>query len=157
MTPRRMRSSFSSPRQRVIQPGWPSRFLPKWPPRTPSVLTNWRMVNLSLEPFRTVPSTSIHCCGTTSFACRSGSSAARLRICNNRTASTASVVSSKWRNFCCGWVFDFHQERMTMRVAPQVVLTEEEQRRLLKYSRGRSTPARLVLRAKIVLLAAQGC
>lgn len=43
-----------------------------------------------------------------------------------------------------------------MRVAPQVVLTDDEQRRLLKYSRGRSTPARLVLRAKIILLAAEG-
>ena len=43
-----------------------------------------------------------------------------------------------------------------MRVAPQVVLTGGEQRMLSKYARGRSTPARLVLRAKLVLLAAEG-
>ena len=43
-----------------------------------------------------------------------------------------------------------------MRVAPQVVLTGDEQRMLSKYARGRSTPARLVLRAKLVLLAAEG-
>lgn len=43
-----------------------------------------------------------------------------------------------------------------MRVAPPVVLTEEQRTVLLRWSRGRSTPARLVLRAKIVLLAAAG-
>lgn len=43
-----------------------------------------------------------------------------------------------------------------MRVAKQIQLTDEEQTRLRKWSRGRSTPARLVLRAKIVLLAAEG-
>lgn len=43
-----------------------------------------------------------------------------------------------------------------MRVAKQVVLTDEERKTLTKWSRGRSTPARVVLRAKIVLLAAAG-
>jgi transposase len=43
-----------------------------------------------------------------------------------------------------------------MRVARAVVLTEEERTTLLKLSRGRSTQARVVLRAKIVLAAAVG-
>lgn len=43
-----------------------------------------------------------------------------------------------------------------MRVAKAVVLTEEERTTLLKLSRGRSTQARVVLRAKIVLAAADG-
>jgi transposase len=43
-----------------------------------------------------------------------------------------------------------------MRVAPSVELTEEERVALARWSRGRSTPTRLVLRAKIVLLAAAG-
>ena len=43
-----------------------------------------------------------------------------------------------------------------MRVAPQIVLDDDERKILQRGSRGRSTPARLVLRAKIVLLAAQG-
>jgi transposase len=43
-----------------------------------------------------------------------------------------------------------------MRVAKLVVLTDDERKTLTKWSRGRSTPARVVLRAKIVLLAAQG-
>ncbi|RPI59387.1 MAG: IS630 family transposase [Planctomycetaceae bacterium] len=43
-----------------------------------------------------------------------------------------------------------------MRVAKTVVLTEEERTMLTKLSRGRSTQARLVLRAKIVLAAAAG-
>lgn len=43
-----------------------------------------------------------------------------------------------------------------MRVAKAIELTSDERRTLLKWSRGRSTPARLVLRAKIVLLAAEG-
>jgi len=43
-----------------------------------------------------------------------------------------------------------------MRVAPKVVLTPEQRSVLLRWSRGRTTPARLVRRAKIVLLAAQG-
>jgi len=42
-----------------------------------------------------------------------------------------------------------------MRVACPIVLTDQERKRLQKWSRGRSTPARLVLRAKIVLLAAE--
>jgi len=43
-----------------------------------------------------------------------------------------------------------------MRVAPQITLDEKERGVLQRWSRGRSTPARLVLRAKIVLLAAKG-
>ena len=43
-----------------------------------------------------------------------------------------------------------------MRVAPPITLSDEDQAVLERWSRGRSTPARLVLRAKIVLLAAEG-
>lgn len=43
-----------------------------------------------------------------------------------------------------------------MRVAKVVTLTGEERATLLKWSRGRSTPARLVQRAKIVVAAAEG-
>lgn len=43
-----------------------------------------------------------------------------------------------------------------MRIAPKIELSEKEEQTLTKWSRGRSTPARLIQRAKIVLLAAQG-
>ena len=43
-----------------------------------------------------------------------------------------------------------------MRVAPKVELSKHERATLTTYSRGRSTPARLVLRSKLVLLAADG-
>jgi len=43
-----------------------------------------------------------------------------------------------------------------MRVAPEVNLTDEERVVLQRMSRGRTTPARLVLRARIVLAAADG-
>ena len=43
-----------------------------------------------------------------------------------------------------------------MRVAQAITLTDEQRGTLIKWSRGRSTPARLVLRAKIVLAAADG-
>jgi len=43
-----------------------------------------------------------------------------------------------------------------MRVAQQIELTEVERQTLTKWSRGRSTPARVVLRARIVLFAADG-
>jgi transposase len=43
-----------------------------------------------------------------------------------------------------------------MRIAPQVVLTIDQKAKLETYARGRRMPARLVLRAKIVLLAAEG-
>lgn len=43
-----------------------------------------------------------------------------------------------------------------MRVAPQVVLTDEQRTTLQRWSRGRATPARLVRRANIVLLASAG-
>lgn len=47
-------------------------------------------------------------------------------------------------------------ENHAMRVAVAIELTDKERATLTKWSRGRSTPARLVLRAKIVLLAAAG-
>ena len=43
-----------------------------------------------------------------------------------------------------------------MRVAPPVHLTEEQSEQLRSWARGRRTPARLVRRAQIVLLAAEG-
>jgi transposase len=43
-----------------------------------------------------------------------------------------------------------------MRIAPQVVLTSEQRAKLETYARGRSTQARVVLRARIVLLAGEG-
>ena len=41
-----------------------------------------------------------------------------------------------------------------MKTAPIIVLSSEERKTLTAWSRGRSAPARLVLRAKIVLAAA---
>ena len=43
-----------------------------------------------------------------------------------------------------------------MKHARQITLTDDERRTLKRWTRGRRTPARLVLRAKIVLLAAEG-
>ena len=43
-----------------------------------------------------------------------------------------------------------------MRVAQTITLTDEARATLTKWARGRSTPARLVQRAKIVLAAAEG-
>jgi len=43
-----------------------------------------------------------------------------------------------------------------MRVAPTIVLSTAERAALTRWSRGRWTPARLVLRANVVLLAAEG-
>ncbi len=43
-----------------------------------------------------------------------------------------------------------------MRIAPQVVLTREQRAKLEAYARGRKTPARVMLRVRIVLLAAEG-
>ena len=43
-----------------------------------------------------------------------------------------------------------------MRVAVAISLSDDDRAQLKKFSKGRSTPARLVLRAKIVLLAADG-
>ena len=42
-----------------------------------------------------------------------------------------------------------------MRVAPQITLDDKERKILQQWSRGRSTPTRLVLRARIMLLAAK--
>jgi transposase len=43
-----------------------------------------------------------------------------------------------------------------MRVAPKITLTDQDRQLLQRWARGRSTPARLVLRARIVLAAAEG-
>ena len=43
-----------------------------------------------------------------------------------------------------------------MRIAPSIQLTDPERQQLAQWARGRRTPARLVLRAKIALLAAEG-
>ena len=43
-----------------------------------------------------------------------------------------------------------------MKTAPIIILLDDERKTLATWSRGRSTPARLVLRAKIVLAAAEG-
>jgi hypothetical protein len=43
-----------------------------------------------------------------------------------------------------------------MRVAPKIMLTEQDRQALNRWARGRSTPARLVLRAQVVLTAAAG-
>jgi transposase len=43
-----------------------------------------------------------------------------------------------------------------LRIAPPIELTDEDRQTLDRWSRGRSTPARLVLRARIVLSAAEG-
>src|ERR1700693_541872 len=45
---------------------------------------------------------------------------------------------------------------MPMRVAQALKLTGEQRAMLVRWSRGRSTPARLVLRTRIVLLAVEG-
>ena len=42
-----------------------------------------------------------------------------------------------------------------MKIAPKITLTDVERTTLARWSRGRSTASRLVLRAKIVLLAAE--
>lgn len=43
-----------------------------------------------------------------------------------------------------------------MRIALSIQVTESERQQLTQWARGRRTPARLVLRAKITLLAAEG-
>ncbi|MBL8818592.1 MAG: hypothetical protein JNL58_21370 [Planctomyces sp.] len=43
-----------------------------------------------------------------------------------------------------------------MRVAPAIELSDEERKTLTRYSRGRNTPVNVVLRAKVILLAADG-
>ncbi len=43
-----------------------------------------------------------------------------------------------------------------MRIACEIVLTDQEQKTLQRWSRGRSTPTRLVLRSRIILWAAKG-
>src|SRR5574338_792416 len=47
-------------------------------------------------------------------------------------------------------------EVLAMRIAVPIQLTDEERQTLTRWARGRRTPARLVLRAKIVLHAAEG-
>jgi len=43
-----------------------------------------------------------------------------------------------------------------LRIAPNVTVTDEQRKTLEHWSRGRSTPARLVLRAQVILQAAEG-
>ena len=43
-----------------------------------------------------------------------------------------------------------------MRIAPSLQVTVTERQQLAQWARGRRTPARLVLRAHIILLAAEG-
>ena len=43
-----------------------------------------------------------------------------------------------------------------MRIAPEVIVVDEDRKTLERWARGRSTPVRLMQRAKIVLLAAEG-
>jgi DNA-binding CsgD family transcriptional regulator len=43
-----------------------------------------------------------------------------------------------------------------MRVAPAITVTDEERTVLERWARGRSTPARLVERARMILMAADG-
>ena len=43
-----------------------------------------------------------------------------------------------------------------MRVAPKVIVTDEDRETLQRWARGRSTPVRLMQRARIVLMAAEG-
>src|SRR3954451_4797009 len=43
-----------------------------------------------------------------------------------------------------------------MRIAPQITLSQEQERTLQQWARGRSLPARQVERARVVLLAAAG-
>jgi transposase len=50
----------------------------------------------------------------------------------------------------------FQREDKTMRVAPSISLSDEDRKVLIRWARGRSTPARLVQRANIVLRAAEG-
>jgi transposase len=58
---------------------------------------------------------------------------------------------------CHGWRLIFWAGRISvMRVAVKIELTDIERSTLVQWSRGRSTPARLVQRAKIVLAAADG-
>jgi transposase len=48
------------------------------------------------------------------------------------------------------------QEVLTMRKAPPLQLTDDERTQLHRWARGRRTPVRLALRAKMMLLAAEG-
>lgn len=52
--------------------------------------------------------------------------------------------------------FTLSRATLAMRAAPAIKLSDSDRLILERWSRGRSTPARLVLRANIVLLAAQG-
>jgi transposase len=53
-------------------------------------------------------------------------------------------------------VSDLQQENHVVRIAPVITLNDADRELLQRWSRGRSTPARLVLRAKIILRAADG-
>src|SRR5215470_8262709 len=59
-------------------------------------------------------------------------------------------------NFMILSVISSARRMIPMRVAIPIQVTDEERATLLRWSRGRSTPARLILRARIVLAAAEG-
>ncbi len=48
------------------------------------------------------------------------------------------------------------QRRARVRIAPEIVLTNEERGELMRLARSKLTSVRLALRARVVLLAAQG-
>jgi transposase len=48
------------------------------------------------------------------------------------------------------------EEDETMKSAPRMTLADDDRKTLTRWSRGRSTPVRLMQRARIVLLAAEG-
>src|SRR6201999_652659 len=52
--------------------------------------------------------------------------------------------------------FTLAPSTFAMRAAPAITLSESERMTLERWARGRSTPARLVLRSKIALMAASG-
>src|SRR3972149_1860976 len=55
------------------------------------------------------------------------------------------------------WPVPFSEGRIVpMRIAPKVAVTDEQRETLERWSRGRTTPARLVRRAKMVMRAAEG-
>jgi transposase len=52
--------------------------------------------------------------------------------------------------------FTLSRSRFAMKAAPAITLSDSDRITLERWARGRSTPARLVLRSKIALLAASG-
>ena len=73
-------------------------------------------------------------------------------------AVNSRAVLGRIINGTCGRLLGFilSGEDEAMKIAPKITLTDVERTTLARWSRGRSTASRLVLRAKIVLLAAEG-